>query len=134
MTKHKRILAAVALLAIAAGSMLWIAIHRSHRISEANCQRIHEGMSRTEVERLLGKPGNYSTRFIVYHDGGYRSLELEYLYPQESWIGDEASIVVTFDRQGHVSEASSWPVTVLHVGFFESLQWRIRRLWELWTA
>jgi hypothetical protein len=44
---------------VAAGAMvLW---SPTNLVTEENCKRIHQGMTRTQVEEILGPPGDYTT-------------------------------------------------------------------------
>jgi hypothetical protein len=63
------------------------------RITPANCDRIREGMTRQEVEAILGPPGNY-TGWPHAHP----PLDDQY------WFGEEAFIIVHF----HPIEGKAW--------------------------
>ena len=73
------------------------------RITEANCERIRPGMTRTEVEVILGAPpGDYETgrRGIVLDLYGNGVLMNE--GRMQEWGGNEGFIQVGFDDNNAV--------------------------------
>jgi hypothetical protein len=109
---HRRRLAALALGLLALVLMGGFAtrwLRPSSPISQANCDRVKDGMSETDVEEILGGPaGNYQ----VPSGAWVRKL----------WIGRDGTAVVYFDQND----------TVRHVHFTpaiprESLLEKIRR-------
>jgi SmpA / OmlA family len=80
---------------------------RGRLIDREHYDRITEGMSRAEVEDILGgPPGDFSTGGDVYStsysisDGPAPTRR----GPWESWYGNEGVIFVGFDEQGRVRE------------------------------
>jgi hypothetical protein len=70
---------------------------RRHRINREGFERITEGMTRQEVEDILGRPpGDYTVRregpFILLHPPAGVNWS-----SQEHWISDDGWMVVTFD-------------------------------------
>jgi hypothetical protein len=76
---------------------------RGRLIDPAHCKRIKAGMSRAEVEAILGgPPGDFRTEnvgFLVSIPAGDWVVSVE---RSESWVGDEGRIAVVFDEQGRV--------------------------------
>jgi hypothetical protein len=57
--KLRWVLVGLAVLLLAAGAS--VARPRPDRITRENCGRVHEGMSESEVEAILGSAGDYRT-------------------------------------------------------------------------
>ncbi len=107
MWKQKRVLSFAGLLVVLAGvgalSVRWLTVPVTSHISEATVARIQPGMTKAEVERLLGgPPGDYTTRSMVW------ALEISRLVPPgtpASWLSDEGEATVYFDEEGLVTGA-----------------------------
>jgi hypothetical protein len=66
-------------------------------VSQANYQKIRKGMSRDEVQKLLGgPPGNYTIFRNVKAPGIYASGTWYFYTDTVHWIGDSGVIEVTF--------------------------------------
>jgi outer membrane protein assembly factor BamE (lipoprotein component of BamABCDE complex) len=94
----------------ALGLALWLLWPRESAITEENIARIQPGMTRAEVEAVLGGPARDETggrRMAFYIDGD------GWFEPNpDEWIGDEWVVTVNFDH-GRVSgkrEGQSCPV------------------------
>jgi hypothetical protein len=102
-------------------------------VTDANFDRIKEGMSRAEVEEILGPAGDYTTGPTYYHS--QLSLEWLHLYADElpgyQWQGDDGTIVVFFDEQvvAHTYFTSNCRLTQ---GRLDNLLWRFKRQWRRW--
>jgi outer membrane protein assembly factor BamE (lipoprotein component of BamABCDE complex) len=71
---------------------------RGRPIDWEHFERIKEGMSRAEVEALLGgPPGDYHTENIFYCSFGV-TLDGQF----ERWSGNEGAILIRFDKQDRV--------------------------------
>jgi outer membrane protein assembly factor BamE (lipoprotein component of BamABCDE complex) len=108
---RSRWLLVAACLIVAAG-IAYLALRSSSPISAANLNKIRPGMSRGEVEALLGGPaGDYRRWHVVYNAVGVVVPEGqpeadEYTSEgHEEWLGDEMYIAVKFDRAGRVESA-----------------------------
>jgi outer membrane protein assembly factor BamE (lipoprotein component of BamABCDE complex) len=67
--------------------------------SQADCDRVQVGMTRAQVEHVLGgPPGDYRTR-----DSFTRNVGLYYVFWDE-WKGDGGMILVEFDGNGRVCD------------------------------
>lgn len=100
------------------------------RVTEDNFDRIQEGMSRAEVEALLGPPGDYKTGPVT--DPGV--LKPCFFGPTLDWETDTAWVAIAFDRDeaGGVIEKRYVSLTRLKQSPLDSLLWRARRQWEQW--
>ncbi len=99
MRRHKwKLLALVGL--VLAGVSAFATWPRPDRITEENYFRIKQGMSRTEVEAILGPPGDY-------RNGPTTNAGPEYLLYRrsrsEDWRGDTGVIRIEFDDSGRVT-------------------------------
>jgi hypothetical protein len=115
MPHRRRLLAA--LLALVAGLLLfvgwcWVSRPR-HRINEASFEHIWSGMTRAEVEAILGvPPGIYVPRELadaidpINNWVAADSPELQ----TETWWSSEGGVIVTFRRDGTVNTAQFIPV------------------------
>ena len=96
-------LLAAGVLAFLACAAVQLVLPKPPRISQASCDRIQPGMTRAEVEALLGAPpGDYETgrRGIVLDLYGSGVLMRE--GRREEWGGDEGFIQVGFDEDERV--------------------------------
>jgi hypothetical protein len=108
--KHRRLW----ILLVAAGAglavlpLLWCASSLRPGLTRANYERIREGMTRQEVESLLGgPPGNYSRipdkeAGLWTIDPSRPDLNRQFFIGREVWIGDELAVAVWFDDKGRV--------------------------------
>ncbi len=143
MRRRKLLPGALAVLVLAgvATFALWPS---PHRVTRENCGRVREGMTRAEVEAVLGPPGDYRTGPVNFDgglvfDGGFVPLKVTPItMPWESdvddarWAGDSAYLAVRFDSAGRVrgcylvrtSKAAQSPLA--------DLLWRLGRQWRRW--
>lgn len=121
LTRRRRswpLLSAIACIALAA-SAFWLA-HPRVSISQATCDKIKPGMTRAEVEALIGgPPGDYSTKSalpaILELPPGVSRFEL--------WFDDQGVIMVVFDEGGKARHIFfSDDLILLDQGFFERLR------------
>jgi hypothetical protein len=146
----------LALLALAIGLVVlaaWMFVlwQRPSRITEENFERIQPGMSRAEVEAILGPPGDYRTGRgeskmsesvmpPIWHpdrDPFDRALtittwrEMGRSEQHGTWIGDSLSIDVIVAEAEHVQERYACTRRVTQ-GPFDNLLWRAKRQWRRW--
>jgi hypothetical protein len=156
--RRRTLLVALAGLAVvvAAGTVvLW---PREDRVTRANYDRIQIGMSRVDVEAILGPPGDYRTglgesdfgddsasRWVGDPPGFPSSWGLGWFaYPnslpvegvptasvQTNWFGDSCRICVEVDDAGRVRD-SSVHNRRLTQGPLDNLLWRAKRQWHRW--
>jgi hypothetical protein len=109
MRKRLLILAGVALAAavIVAGALEFHAyrqkLARGRLIDQEHCDRIKDGMSRAEVEDILGgPPGDFTTEAVVYFLP-LRRFGCDGVWVA-SWNGNSGRVLVQFDGQGAVRQ------------------------------
>jgi outer membrane protein assembly factor BamE (lipoprotein component of BamABCDE complex) len=106
---------------------------RSRLIDPAHCRQINKGMTRAEVEAILGgPPGVYCTEYVGYGfvvqvgDCGFVDGDTV-----GTWVGNEGVISVGFDKQGRakwlVFEEASRPPPSPSLAYW--LRAWLRRLW-----
>jgi hypothetical protein len=140
---------AAVLLVPTSAFMLW---PRPSRVTRESCDRIREGMSRAEVETIVGPPGDYRagpTGAAFDYDFHLADIPMgttgDKLTPwdggnnwppagatQAEWAGDTAVLEVTFDAAGHVLLAVWYSVERFEPRAFEDLLWQVGRRLEKW--
>jgi hypothetical protein len=119
---------------------------RPERITPENYARVRTGMSRTQVEEILGLPGDYRTElgesqfvkdFPWDPDPGADPLtpsNWSKIPEQRSfacWISNSCQITVYIDDSGHVQEMYEFPRRTTQ-GVVANLIWRLKRQWHRW--
>jgi hypothetical protein len=99
------------------------------RITVKNYNRIREGMSRAEVEGIIGPPGDYTTHPTYGYVG---SGPWEPQPGEESWLADEAVIKVQFDGTSKVVRALFSGNIAKPANGTEAILWRAKRQWRRW--
>jgi len=124
------LMAAVVLFATGTAFVLWLP-----RVMWAKYDRINKGMSREEVEAILGPQGDFSGEDVVYDmeltqfvswvpKGASRGLDTE------GWLDDEAQVVVFFDDSGRAIEKNYTPRW--RSGPVDDYLRRLRYRWRKW--
>jgi hypothetical protein len=130
--RRRKLLAAVGLAVVVAAGMvvLWPRANQPDRVTEENYDRIQHGMTRTEVEAILGSPGDYTTgpTLVRYPDG--RSARHSYV--SDRWVTDSLVVYVSFDDSDRVWHSFTLPNLRHERGLLDSLLWRAKRLWRRW--
>ena len=88
---RKSLLAGVAFFLVLFGILLTLLLPRPSRVTRENYERIREGMSRAQVEAIVGKPGDYRTRPTTIPLGRGSAID-----DWKAWYGNEGQIVVEF--------------------------------------
>jgi hypothetical protein len=137
--KRRWLLALAGLLLLAAGVVtVW---PQPERITRENFERIREGMTRAEVEAILGPPGDYASGpTMLQPDGPTRAHvfdeddSLPHLPPDRFgvWERDSAGIYVDYTRSGTVGVVTFSPLMRRPQSILESLRWRAERQWRRW--
>jgi hypothetical protein len=123
-----------------------------NRITQENCDRIKEGMSRAEVEAILGPPGDYRTG---PGETGHGSTGNMFWTPEQipdvargtdwskvsqspdasglwaMWFSDSAMVMIGIDDSGTVVFKRVWPRRTTQ-GPLANLLWRLKRQWHRW--
>src|SRR5262249_14859791 len=98
-----------------------------------------EGMSRAEVEAILGPPGDYRTGPVWYEDLGIvdgLTVPLENEFGAR-WYGDKAASYVFFTQSGCVEDWKRVDQNWLRgrrvdQSPLDNLLWRAKRQWRKW--
>ena len=149
--RRRKLLVALAGLAVvvAAGAVvLW---PPEDRLTEQNFDQISVGMSRAEVEAILGPPRDNSTGPLQYAGrslqmfGGSRGTHRTGSYvplahvgvrgdltERVEWRNDRQLLHVYFLPSGRVREKSSFDVSRVDQSLYWDTFWRAERLWHRW--
>jgi hypothetical protein len=142
---------AVLAVVIAAGVGAILFWPRQSRVTLENFDRITVGMSRAEVEAILGPPRDYSTGPLQYAGrslqmfGGSRGTHRTGSYEpfatvgvqrevmeRLEWRNDRQLLHVYFLPSGRVREKSSLDVSRVDQSLYWDTFWRAERLWHRW--
>jgi hypothetical protein len=129
-------LAGLAVVFAAGAVMLW---PPQNRVTRENYDNIREGMSRAQVESILGPPGDYSTgpSNLIGPDldsGGsadWSKAGEDFGKTNLLWASDEGVIQVQFGPRGAIHKGFALTLKQDHGGL-DKLLWRARRTWWRW--
>jgi hypothetical protein len=139
--RRRKLLVALAGLAVVGAAGIVVLWPRSvSRITQENCDRVQVGMSRADVEAILGPPGDYTTGPVAFGGRVYSSWKLdgtrqfqnEINGPRYDYLTDSAWLAVTFDDAGQVNARGIESWTKVNQGPFDNLLWRAKRQWHRW--
>jgi hypothetical protein len=124
-------LTAFVLVLVPVGMLLPVLFPSASKVTSENAKRIKEGMTRAEVEEILGGPPG------DYRNGPTRASRDRLVLPGpnpldlivwEVWWGDEAVIAIRFDaEESKVKERQSMSDQRVDGSFHELLSWRLFR-------
>ena len=126
------VIAGLAVVVSTAGAVvLW---PQSVRITATNYERIRVGMSRAEVEAILGPPGDYTNGpILILPEPGVVLGEFAFdASVNRKWSGDRAMIKVTFGPTGDVRGATCWTAGRIEQSPLDNLVWRFKHQWRRW--
>jgi hypothetical protein len=142
--RRRTLLVAVAGLAVVVAAVVVVVWpSQPNRITQENCDRIKEGMSRAEVEAILGPPGDYSSgplEFARETPGPHPTGDFEMSHrvtlfdtdaDRVEWRSDRQILCVYFLRSG-VAAKGFWDVAPMAQSPLDALLWRARRQWHRW--
>jgi hypothetical protein len=147
--RRRKLLVAVGLAVLVAVGVfvLW---PRPNRITRENFDRIKEGLNSTEVEAILGPPGDYTTgplQHVPWHGLSIFSGEPppidDYVLSSRwydgdevvQWRSDNAIFYVYFGSSGRVHTKCLSYVGRIDQSPLDNLLWRAKRLWRrIWTG
>ncbi len=140
----------LALVAFAA-FVLW---PRPDRVTRENFNLLRVGMSRAEVEAILGPSGDYRTgppscvsgscgliwdssypynSFPTLDDWDIAATDVEEQGgSSEEWESNVASVRVVYHQSGSMVAASYLPIFVREGPFLDNVLWRVKRQWRRW--
>jgi hypothetical protein len=108
--------------------VVWFVLWQSSNdVTGTSIAKIHPGLSRTEVEAIIGPPGDYRsgpTAYIVW-DGppdGYRNSR------EELWWFDFATFVASFDESDTLNRRYCFPAKKEQLNILDNLHWRFLHL------
>jgi hypothetical protein len=107
-------------------------VSRGRLIDRVRCYLIKEGMSRAEVEAILGgQPGDFRTEKVTYgeHLEPVSDWGVGGEWRVESWAGDRGKITVVFDEQGQVRQRRFGDPNRSLPSLPERVRAWLRRLW-----
>ncbi len=86
------------------------------------------------MEAILGPPGDYRTR-PTFPEGEHLLRSIKFVTrgddgSAEYWFGDEVLLTVVFDTDDRALLANACRLPSRPVSPFESLRWRLIRLWH----
>jgi hypothetical protein len=152
--QRRTLLVALAGLALVVAAAVVLVLPRPSQVKWENINRIQKGMTRAEVEAILGPPGDYRTRFgqtadgsgeedgwipdpdeyspaiATWHDGAGENPFGKFA-GEATWVGDTVVVLVVIDDTGRVLETDTVERRRLG-GTILSLFWRAKRLWHRW--
>ncbi len=103
------------------------------RVTRANCERIKPGMTRAEVERVLGgPPEDYRTLPHPEFELARFTEIAPPVWPEELWIGDTGDVYVGFMPGGIVAEVRFEKADLSTHSPVAVATWRLKRLKERW--
>jgi hypothetical protein len=100
------------------------------RINGDNLHRVHLGMTRAEVEAILGPPGDYSTGPIDV--GWYPRPTHRGVSPsgnQLFWLVDDNDMRAEFNADGKLIRIGLASAVLINSRPFDWLKWRLARGW-----
>jgi hypothetical protein len=138
--RRRKLIVAVGLVVLVAVAA-FVAWPRPQRITRENFDRIQDGMSRAEVEAILGPPGDYRTGPTLYtletftgtlmDFGSQRRSLADEGGPAMCWVSDTCSIDIDLDQKGVFSASFACAVKMKHT-LLGNLLWRAKRQWRKW--
>jgi hypothetical protein len=105
MPKRQRILLTSGLIGTISVAVVVFLTYRAfaHRVNSESVKRIEVGMTKNEVEALLGPATGYPA-----NDASWRAvidwLELDGNLEKNGWIGEDVGVVILFDQAGKVRQ------------------------------
>jgi hypothetical protein len=137
--RRRTVLVALAGLAVVGAAGVVVLSSRPSQVTLENCQRIREGMTRFDVELILGgPPGDYRTKPTWAGSHGQTiedDMRASCVYDDGQvahWNGDGFSVVVLYDGDGRVLYADSEHVGVGTPSVLDTWRWRLNRQWHRW--
>jgi hypothetical protein len=136
--RRRTLLVALAGLAVVAAGVVVLWPGRD-RVTPENFDRVRAGMTRAEVDAILGPPGDYTTaptegvRVTRSKDyPTFRAPGSESAYLQSCWLSDTAQAVVWFDYSGRANRGYYAPMRIKDETPWARFLWRAKRQWRRW--
>jgi hypothetical protein len=130
------VLAALAVMIAAGAVVLWLQSEQA-RVTQANFERIRDGMTRAEVAAILGPPGDFRTKESIVLEPPTVDRVIHYPPPgppmvaYDQWISDSHVASIAFCPASCLVEARWFMDNVpIEQSAFETALWRLKRLWQ----
>jgi hypothetical protein len=131
--RRRRLLVALAGLAVVIAAGVVVLWPHTHRTVTENYVRIEQGMTRTQVETILGPPGDYRTGPAEPETVPvYFSAEGAKVVVPDVWKCDDTLVYVAYDLAGCVMDKTSFANKRRTQSPFDNFLWRAKRLWHRW--
>jgi hypothetical protein len=127
------VLAGLAVVVAAGVVVLWP--RPPSRITRENYDRIRAGMTRAEIETILGPPGDYTTaptEGVRVASRTFSAPGSESAYLQSCWLSDSAQAVVWFEYSGRANRGYYAPMRIKDETLWARFHWRLKRQWHRW--
>ena len=118
--------------------VLWLQSEPA-RVTQANFERIRDGMTRAEVAAILGPPGDFRTKESIFLQPLIVDRVIHYPPPgppivvYDQWIGDSHVASIAFSPVSGLVEAKWFMVNVpIEQSEFDTVLWRAKRQWHRW--
>jgi hypothetical protein len=135
MRRRLLVLAGLAMIVAGGALVLW---PRQDPLTRENYEAIRDGMTRAEIEAILGPAGDYSTgptqRFMSVEDAIAQAHQDSFsLQSRElAWSSNMVMVRVEFDSRGVATAKNIAALVKLKQTFAENLLWRAKRQWHRW--
>jgi hypothetical protein len=131
--RRRKLLTAVVGLAVLVAVGAFVLWPRQDRVTRENYDQIKVGMTRAEVDAILGPPGDYTTVEPFGTGYGQQSEGTQLIIPPTvDWVGDEGYLQVGFDDEDRVVGK----IFTRHLqsvrASLERIIWPVKRLWRRW--
>jgi hypothetical protein len=125
--------AVVTLMLVSASVLLLWPWPQADRVTRENFSRLEEGMSRADVDAILGPLGDYRTGDTNLALSGPTVFGQSGRSQAYTWRGDTANIKVGFDPSGHLF-AASYQAMRRSENPIDNILFRAFRLWSRWFS
>jgi hypothetical protein len=138
--RKRKLLLALAGLAVVVGAVVFVLWPQSVRCTDENFDRLGVGMTRAEVQAILGPSGDHATGPLDWRvkEGEppfrqFGEMTLEDVPPTTVlWLDDGGAITVDFDQSGRACLGSYNKAESMPQSLFDNLLWRAKRRWHRW--
>jgi hypothetical protein len=130
--KHAKLVALLALAGVGV-FLLWPWPSTGSRLTQNNLNRLRDGMTRLEVEAILGPPADHTTGpladpMLITIQQGHIEYPIANNMLMCAWADDAEAVWISFDASNTVRGVVRCPAGVkLKQSPLENLLWRIRR-------
>jgi hypothetical protein len=136
MRRRKLLLVLAGLAVVLCAAVAFVLWPRPDRVTRENFDRIHDRMSRSEVESILGSPGDYSTgpTLEVFRYTRILPFGPEDIPPSDwwgVWQGDSGEARI-WGGSGFIRVKEFEDMYRIDQSRFDNLIWRAKRQWYCW--